>query len=64
MRLLLLLLLLLLEVELGGGVEAMVLRTRGGPRVGELGRGVVGHMVEVQTPAEALLVVDGHGGHL
>jgi hypothetical protein len=60
----LLLLLLLLEVELGGGVEAVALGARG-PRVGELGRvRRVGHMVEVQTAAEALLVVDGHGGHL
>jgi hypothetical protein len=62
---LLLLLLLLLDVELGRGVEAMALRAGRGPRVGELGRVTwVGHVVEVEGAAEALLVVDGHGGHL
>jgi hypothetical protein len=62
---LLLLLLLLLDVELGRGVEAMALRAGRGPRVGELRRVTwVGHVVEVEGAAEALLVVDGHGGHL
>lgn len=56
-------LLLLFEVELGRGVEAMAL-TRRAPRVGELGRIWVRHVVEVQSAAEALLGVDGHGGHL
>lgn len=60
----LLLLLLLLEVDLRGSVEAMALGSRGGPRIGELGRVGVRHMVEIQAAAEALLVVDGHGGHL
>lgn len=61
--LLLMLLLLLLErLEMGGGVETMALRGRGrGPRVGELGGGGVGHMVEVEGGAEALLMIDGHG---
>jgi hypothetical protein len=60
----LLLLLLLLEVDLRRGIEAVALRARGRPRVGELGRIGVWHMVEIQAAAEALLVVDGHGGHL
>ena len=59
---LLLLLLLLEALQVGRGVERVALGRGGrGPRVGELRTVGIGHVVEVQAAAEALLMVDGHG---